>query len=79
MTTNNTSTHDDRLAPLIPLITEAWADGELTDIEIAAVCMALIRESDVDVSCSETLGRWLDANRPPSPEEWADLRLRLAA
>ncbi|MDX1690287.1 MAG: hypothetical protein R3290_04605 [Acidimicrobiia bacterium] len=70
----DTPTLDDRLAPVAPLITRAWADGELTDLEIAAVCMALIRVTDGEVSCRETLGRWLDANRPPTAAELAELR-----
>ncbi|MFH1330812.1 MAG: hypothetical protein ABIJ48_09220 [Actinomycetota bacterium] len=68
---------DERLAALLPLIDAVWEDGELTDLEIAAVCMALLRHPGVDVGCNEALGRWLDPHHPPTTGEIEALRARL--
>ncbi len=72
-----TTLDDDRIAPVLPLISEAWADGELTELEIAAVCMALILKNAGEVSCNETLHRWLDPDHPPSAEDLVALRRRI--
>ena len=80
MTTERTEIlNDERLAPVLSLIDEAWADGELTDTEIAAVCMALIRRSPTEISCRETLRSWLDREQPPTAEELEELRARIGS
>jgi hypothetical protein len=40
--------------------------GGLTDLEIAALCMAVLREPNIDVSCKEAVNRAVDANRMAS-------------
>lgn len=81
MTTTRTEPilHDDRLAPLLPMIEQAWADGGPTELEMAAICMALLRHSGADHSCSHSLHRWLDLEQPPSPEDLAALASRMAS
>jgi len=74
-----TALTDQRLTELLPLISEAWDDGELTDVEIAAVCMALLRNPDIDLSCREALHEWLDPDDPPTEQDLQALRSRLAA
>jgi acyl-CoA oxidase len=55
---------DRPLLPFLPLIYVAWADGELTAQEAAAI-RARIEEQDLDPGCRERLGRWLDPQSPP--------------
>jgi len=45
-------------------ISRTWDRGDLTDLEIAAVCMALILEPGIDLTCKEALRHWLDPDRP---------------
>jgi hypothetical protein len=63
MTTINTHTHDyaenDRF---LPLIASAWKEGELSDLELAAVCLEIIQDPNLDLSCRETLQQWLDSS-----------------
>jgi len=73
-TSSGTRTPDDQsLAALLPLIASSWESGDLTDVEIAAVCMALIRDPGIDVSCKEALQRSLEAYSPVAQElqAWA--------
>jgi hypothetical protein len=78
-TLNLTGTLDDeRLAPLLPLVASVWEDGELSDLEIAAVCMAVIQNPEVDLSCKEALRHWLDPNHPPSAHDLEDLNARIS-
>jgi len=69
---------DQRLAPLLPLVASVWDDGEPSDIEIAAVCLAVIQNSELDLSCKEALQRWLDPSQPPSADDLDALRARIA-
>ncbi len=69
--------NDERLAPFLPLIESVWADGDLTDLEIAAVCMEVIQRPDLDLSCKEALQHWLDPAQPPTTEGLAALRERI--
>jgi len=66
--------NDERLEPFLPLLSEVWADGELTDLEIAAVCMALTRRPGIDLSCKEALQHWLDPDNPPTAHDLNALR-----
>lgn len=63
MTTTNTHTHDnadnDRF---LTLIASAWKDGELSDLQLAAVCLEIIQDPNLDLSCRETLQKWLDSS-----------------
>lgn len=69
--------NDERLVPFLPLIDSVWEDGDLTDLEIAAVCMEVIQRPDVDLSCKEALQHWLDPVHPPTAEDLAALRTRI--
>ena len=68
---------DERLVPFLPLLSEVWADGELTDLEIAAVCMALTRRPEIDLSCKDALQHWLDPDNPPAAGDLEALRSRI--
>ncbi|MFO7549728.1 MAG: hypothetical protein R6X29_12790 [Acidimicrobiia bacterium] len=70
---------DERLAPFLPLIAEAWEDGDPTDLEIAAICLAVLRKPGIDLTCREALESWLDPTRPPAAGDLAVLRAHLAA
>lgn len=72
------SLNDERLAPFLPLIASVWEDGDLTDLEIAAVCLAVLRRPGVDLSCKEALQRWLDPAHPPSVGDLAALEAHVA-
>jgi hypothetical protein len=72
------SLNDERMATFLPLIASVWEDGDLTDVEIAAVCLAVIRRPAVDLTCKEALRRWLDPAHPPSAGDLAALRAHLA-
>lgn len=70
MTQARTSTRtpaldDPRLRPFLPMLYVAWADGDLADEEMAALCSA------VDPKCQALLRGWLDPSAPPSAEELA--------
>jgi hypothetical protein len=69
---------DQRLAPFLPLVAAVWDDGDLSDLEVAAVCMAIIRDPDMDLSCKEALQGWLDPNHPPSAHDLAALNSHVA-
>jgi len=45
-----------------PLVASAWNEGELSDLELAAVCLEIMRNPALDLSCRETLDRWLDSS-----------------
>ena len=78
-TLNLADTLDDaRLAPFLPLVVSVWEDGELSDLEIAAVCMAVIQNPKVDLTCKEAMERWLDPNHPPSANDLDALRDHIA-
>jgi len=63
MTTTNTHTHDNaNNGRFLPLIASAWKEGELSDLELAAVCLEIIRDPTLDLSCRETLQQWLDSS-----------------
>jgi hypothetical protein len=63
MTTTNTHTHhnadNDRF---LPLIASAWKEGELSDLELASVCLEIIQDPNLDLSCRETLQQWLHSS-----------------
>jgi acyl-CoA oxidase len=60
---------DARLAPYLPLLYVAWADGELADFEIDAICAQASAREGVEGGCARLLGRWLDPDDPPSALE----------
>lgn len=66
---------DPRLRPFLPLLYAAWADGELTDGEIATLRTRIT--AVVDHDRSQALDRWLDPETPPPPNELAALAARI--
>lgn len=70
---------DERLAPLLPLVDAVWDNGTPSDIEIAAVCMAVLRIQGIDLTCKEALRHWLDPENPPSSQDLAALHAHVTA
>jgi hypothetical protein len=63
MTTTNTHTHHTAdNDSFLPLIASAWKEGELSDLELAAVCLEIIQDPNLDLSCRDTLQQWLDSS-----------------
>jgi hypothetical protein len=63
MTTTNTPTvRNADLDVFLPLVASAWNEGELSDLELAAVCLEIMRDPSLDLSCRETLRQWLDSS-----------------
>jgi hypothetical protein len=62
MTTNETPAKNSAdIDAFMPLVASAWKEGELTDLELAAVCLEIMRDPSLDLTCKETLDRWLDS------------------
>jgi hypothetical protein len=61
-TTNIHSAHSADVDNFRPLIASAWKEGELSELELAAVCLEIMRDPSLDLSCRETLNRWLDSS-----------------
>jgi hypothetical protein len=63
MTTTTTRIdHIADMGALRPLIASAWKEGELSDLALSAVCLEIIRDPSLDLSCRETLQQWLDSS-----------------
>jgi hypothetical protein len=63
MTTSNTPTaRTEDLDAFLPLVASAWNEGELSDLELAAVCLEIIRDPSLNLSCRDTLRQWLDSS-----------------
>jgi hypothetical protein len=61
-TTSTPAARNADLDAFLPLVASAWNEGELSDLELAAVCLEIIRDPNLDLSCRETLRQWLDAS-----------------
>jgi hypothetical protein len=61
-TTNTPAAHNEDLDAFLPLVASAWNEGELSDLELAAVCLEIIRDPSLDLSCRETLRQWLNSS-----------------
>ena len=61
MATRITSGDDDRLVPILERITDSWRGRQVTDLDLAAACMDLLRHPDIAVDCRAALGRWIPA------------------
>ncbi|HVS61991.1 MAG TPA: acyl-CoA dehydrogenase [Thermoanaerobaculia bacterium] len=57
---------DSALLPFAPLLYVAWADGELTDVEIASIRSRIEGAEWLDDESRQRLGGWLDPETPPS-------------
>ena len=70
---------NERLEAALPVVAAAWADGELTDLELAAACMAILRDPNIDLSCRETLERSLQLAQPIPEKAFASLGAHFVA
>jgi hypothetical protein len=61
-TTNTPANHNADLDAFLPLVASAWNEGELSDLELAAVCLEIIRDPSLDLSCRDTLRQWLNSS-----------------
>ena len=61
-TTSTPAARNADLDAFLPLVASAWNEGELSDLELAAVCLEIIRDPNLDLSCRETLRQWLDSS-----------------
>ncbi|MEM7480678.1 MAG: acyl-CoA dehydrogenase [Acidobacteriota bacterium] len=62
-------TEDPRLFAFLPPFYVAWADGELTPEEIAAIGDQALAVEGLEDCCQDALERWLDPERPPTAQE----------
>ncbi|MEX1309464.1 MAG: acyl-CoA dehydrogenase [Candidatus Sulfomarinibacteraceae bacterium] len=58
-----------RLAPLLPLIYVAWADGDLTETEMEELRRSAEGQAFLDEDARKQLNEWTDPDEPPSPAE----------
>ena len=58
-----------RLAPLLPLIYVAWADGDLTETEMKELRRRAEGQAFLDDDARTQLNEWTDPDEPPSPAE----------
>lgn len=63
---------------VLPLLEAVWGDGRLTDLEIAAICMAIVRHPHRGLTCREALGTWIDPGDPTTVEEIRVLRAQMS-
>jgi acyl-CoA oxidase len=61
----------------LPAIYLAWADGDLTEAEIAEVRAKIQHRPQVSAAAREHLGLWLDPSQPPNSRDLDRLRRRL--
>ncbi len=55
------TTRHAELEAFLPLVASAWKEGGISDIALAAVCLEIIQDPDLDLSCREALQQWLDS------------------
>lgn len=60
--------------PFLKLIYVAWADGDLTQVEITELRGRLDAADSLSAETRESLGRWLEADNPPSAAALQTLR-----
>ena len=58
-----------RLAPLLPLLYVAWADGDLTATEMKELRRSAEGQAFLDEDARTQLNEWTDPDEPPSPAE----------
>ena len=78
-TTNIRIDHNTSLGDLRALIASAWKEGELSDLALSAVCLEIIRDPSLDLSCRETLQQWLDSSDGQASLHTHSTRDRFAA
>ena len=67
------------LLTVLPLLYVAWADGNLDDDELGAINRRLARLSFVDTDCQSVIDRWLDPDKPPTPQDLHRIRRAIHA
>jgi len=60
---------DPTLTAFLPMIYVAWADGDLGDDEVSAICSQMSADPAIEGSCREVLSGWLNPDQPPSASE----------
>ncbi len=60
---------DTRLAPFLPMVYVAWADGDLDPGEMNMICGEIRVRAALAEPCSAALGDWLNPEQPPSAED----------
>jgi hypothetical protein len=68
---------DPGFAPFLPAIYQAWADGDLTEEEIAEIRSRVRQHSGLSTAVREQLEVWLDPEQPPNTRDLARVRARL--
>ncbi len=58
-----------RLLPLLPLIHVAWANSELSPVELQTLREIAARQDWLDDDACQILNQWLDPDDPPTPVE----------
>jgi hypothetical protein len=63
MTESDTNTANQAdLDAFRPLVASAWKEGELSELELAAVCLEIMRDPTSDLSCRDALNAWFDSS-----------------
>ena len=64
---------DPRLLPFLPMIYVAWANGELSADELAAIRLRVEQQPGLEPPVRTLLGEWLDPDNPPPQSALASL------
>jgi acyl-CoA oxidase len=69
------------LLPFLPLLYVAWSDGTLDLAELRTIFGRVIDVWKLDPVERDQVGRWLDPDQPPTPDELDEMlaRVRVAA
>src|SRR5688572_21429834 len=68
---------DPQLRPFLPLLYVAWADGDLVDADRTAIAGYLAQQPWLRPAARTALEGWLDASKPPSACELAEVKQAL--
>ena len=64
---NLTAPTDPAALPFLPMIYVAWADGDLTPLELESIRTRVLETPAIRPETRTALRRWLDPDSPPSP------------
>ncbi len=68
---------DPQLRPFLPLLYVAWADGDIADGDRDAIASHLAAQPWLRPAARDALASWLDAEKPPTACELAEVKLAL--
>jgi acyl-CoA oxidase len=68
---------DPQLRPFLPLLYVAWADGDIADGDRDAIASHLAAQPWLRPAARDALSSWLDAAKPPTACELAEVKLAL--